>query len=113
MKRSHLLWCIAQIIALLAMYPLFFMWIPWIASQPIADMSPSVLASMPAGCPAVFSSHESHSCFWAGSVHRHPLAFAAITAGLLICWGVLIGSAVTGRGLSIRWRKRRSAEVPR
>jgi hypothetical protein len=112
MKRSHVLWCTAQVVTLLVMFPVFFTWVPWIASQPIAEVPRSVAALMPAGCPAVFGSHQTYSCFWLGSIHLHPFGFAAHTAGLLLCWGVLIGSAVTGRGFSIPWGKRRGAEVP-
>jgi hypothetical protein len=110
MKRIDFVWCTAQVVALVACYPLFFSWVPWIASEPISDVPPEVQRLMPQGCPAVFGNHATYSCFWPGSIRAHPIEFSAITVGFAACVGVLIFSAATGRGLSFRWRRTRAAE---
>jgi hypothetical protein len=106
MDRSRIYWCIAQVLALASMYPLFFAWVPWIAADPIEEVPSNVAAMMPDGCPAVFSSHAQYSCFWPGLIRDHPVQFASITGALLLVWAVLVVSALTGRGFQFRWRAR-------
>jgi hypothetical protein len=92
-KRSRILWSTAQILAVVAMYPLFFALMPWFGSDPIGDVPAQIAAEMPRGCPAVFSSHGHYSCFWPGLLRDHPVKVALLMAALLACWAFLIYSA--------------------
>src|SRR5258706_16256146 len=104
MKRSRIVWGASQVLAAVAAYALFFALVPWIASQPIAEVPPAVAQVMPAGCPAVFENHAAYSCFWAGPLSAHPGKAVLIAAGFLLALGVLVVPSLTGRGLDLRRR---------
>jgi hypothetical protein len=87
------------------MFLLFFRWIPWVVSVPIAYVPSEVAAQMPAACPAVFTNHGHHSCFWPGLIRDHLGTFIALTGALFGCSALLIVTGYIGHGFSFRKRK--------
>jgi hypothetical protein len=105
MTVKRIAWYLSQVAAIVVAVLLFFSWIPWIASEPIAEVAPEVAAQLPINCPAVFTNHGQHSCFWPGRVRDHMGTFIALTAGLATCSGFLSFVSLTGRGFSFGKRK--------
>ena len=100
MKRPRLFWRIVPWLAVPGLFISFFEWIPWLASQPIAEAPPNVAALMPPGCPAVFANHGQYTCFWPGLIRDHPFEFALMTGALFGCVGILIVAERIRRGRS-------------
>jgi hypothetical protein len=97
MKRSDLFLRIAPWFGAVGGLGLFFAWIPWMASEPIAQVPPDVAAMMPPGCPAVFTNHGQHTCFWPGLIRDHPLKFALVSGSFLAFVGISIAAQVMAR----------------
>src|SRR5262245_61235883 len=98
-------WRVGQLLSIAVMFTAFFAVVPYLGSDPIDEVSPSVAAQMPAGCPAVFTNHAQYSCFWQGPLRDHPVRFSLIAASLLIAWGFLTFASLSGRGFPLRKRR--------
>jgi len=100
MTGARITWHITQVAVAIAMVLLFFNWVPWLASEPIAQVSADIAGQMPPGCPAVFGNHGRYSCFWPGLIRDHQLKFAALTLGLAGCWAFFMAPVLNWRGFS-------------
>jgi hypothetical protein len=102
MTGRRIAWHITQVVVAITMFLLFFTWIPWLASEPIAQVSARIAAQMPPGCPAVFGNHGHYSCFWPGLIRDHQLKFAALTLGLAGCWAFFVAPVLNWRRFLFR-----------
>ena len=58
MASTSTYWRVGQLLSIAIMFTAFFAVVPYLGSDPIEEVSPSVAAQMPAGCPAVFTNHK-------------------------------------------------------
>jgi hypothetical protein len=100
-------WHLGQLVAIVVMCAAFLAVVPYLGSDPIAEVSPQVSAQMPHGCPAVFTNHGQYSCFWQGPLRAHRIRFVSLVAALLAAWAFLIATSLTGRGFRLRMAKYR------
>ena len=95
----RILWFLLQVALFLVGLMAFFVWAPWQAAIPLSEAPASVIAAMPANCPAVEVNHGVYSCFWEGTKSSNPLGFALCS---VLCFGSMAIAAfigLTGRGL--------------
>jgi hypothetical protein len=91
-------WTVAEIILAIAFLRVFFAWAPWLGAQSMAEMPADIVATMPAGCPAVTGSHGAYHCFSYGTISSNPLGFAMHTALLGGLFGGFLFISLSGRG---------------
>ena len=110
MGRSRRFWVGVQLFGVVALFPLFFMWVPWIAAEPISDVPTSIAAQMPTGCSAVFANHGKYSCFESGLIREHRIRFEVLSLGLVAAWGMIVIPLLRSRGLSMSLGRGAEAE---
>ena len=109
MIASTYRWHILQLLSFVAMMVLFLAIVPYLGSDPIAEVPPDIASTMPVGCPSVFGNHAQYSCFWDGPLRDHKPRFFLLLALLLLFWGFIIYTAFARRGFPIlKWARRRS-----
>jgi hypothetical protein len=94
-------WSVAQVAVCLALFPIFFVFAPWLAALPFSEAPPGIAAGLPVGCPAFTVNHGQYHCFWFGTRGQNPLGFWLCALLLISCWAFLIFTGKTGRGFRI------------
>src|ERR1700722_16302855 len=91
-----------QAAALIVAFLAFYCLAPWLSAQPTSNAPSSVLAALPAHCPAYWVNHGTYYCEWRDTIENNLLGFA-------INLGILVGSfwfayflSHTRRGFSMR-----------
>jgi hypothetical protein len=85
-SAAYILERVGQLMLVLVMYPLFFIWAPWIAARPVGELPDEVVRTLPPGCSAAAPNHGTYGCCWCGTIESNPLGFA-------VCSAVLFGYA--------------------
>jgi hypothetical protein len=95
-----ILWAMLQVALFLVGMLAFFVWAPWLGAVSIGQAPASVIASLPANCPAVEVNHGVYSCFWQGTVASNPLGFGICSTIFFGSVGFALYIAISGRGVS-------------
>jgi len=75
------------------MFPLFFIWAPWISAKTPDEIRAKYGRNVPSTWEAVTVEHGEFLEWEFGTVAGHPWQFAGLTVLVFACWGFLLWSA--------------------
>jgi len=102
-------WSVGQVVVTICAFLLFLVWAPWEGAKPISEASPSIVASLPPGCPAFTVNHGHYLCFEFGTQAQNPLGYWTCTILFVVALAFLFLTGLTGRGLYALLRGRSAA----
>jgi len=103
-RWQRILWALAQLLAGFVGFGAFFVFAPWLATEPIEQAPPEVVAALPSGCPAFSVNHGTYTCEWHDTISRNPRGFALCATIFFAAFGFYAISSMAGRGLAaVEW----------